>query len=227
MIKEDVFFPEQIPSSIVAETQKWCRCIIEDDMNKIPSGIEHEYISFVKGHNDYFSKLDYKQAIERYESIGRLFSEGYSLKIFDCFLFNEKVFSKIYDEFEKFNNKLMSCNLYATPHCSQALLTHFDEYDIIVMQVFGTKNWNLYSDYRSKISFTLREGEYFLLKRGVYHNASTEERFSLHLAIGIHSDINKENSKNSEKFLKLLNCKSRSYYEKVKFLMNMRSKNKA
>ncbi len=95
-------------------------------------------------------------------------------------------------------------NLYLTPPDAQGFPSHFDNHDVLVMQVEGRKHWRLYgtpvnTPYRGERfeshthdrgevthDFILGPGDCAYLPRGVMHDAGTAgNEPSLHVAIGL------------------------------------------
>ena len=111
-----------------------------------------------------------------------------------------------------FGQPSVGANLYLTPPNSQGLACHFDDHCVFVYQIFGSKQWTvfsrpsqllprLYDDlHGSDIDFTkagrreffLREGDVLYIPRGFPHEAYTNSGvgdgspgFSLHLTLSI------------------------------------------
>lgn len=95
-------------------------------------------------------------------------------------------------------------NVYLTPATGQGFPVHFDNHDVIVLQVEGSKAWRLYEApihlvYRgerfepgaydpgeSTDSFTLNAGDALYIPRGQMHEAAGNEHGpSLHITVGI------------------------------------------
>ncbi|PZD79308.1 cupin domain-containing protein [Mesonia sp. K7] len=95
-------------------------------------------------------------------------------------------------------------NIYCTPKNSQGFITHYDSHDVIVLQVHGTKEWEIYDDPVKlplkgieefekgmqlnptlKKTLTLKEGELLYIPRGVMHNARTKDESSIHITLGL------------------------------------------
>ncbi len=98
-------------------------------------------------------------------------------------------------------------NLYLTPPDAQGFPSHYDNHDVFVVQVEGSKRWRLYGTpvhtpyrgehyesaehERGEISehFTLPAGACVYLPRGLMHDADTSEAAqngpSLHIAVGV------------------------------------------
>ena len=102
----------------------------------------------------------------------------------------------------------VSCNLYLTPPGSaRAFESHMDWMDVIVLQLFGEKNWSVWLDPMIKMvppdlkrkptldemksspfhNVLLQPGDALYIPRGHLHNATTPElgNLSLHLTFGI------------------------------------------
>ncbi|MBL8543240.1 MAG: hypothetical protein JNJ63_05480 [Hyphomonadaceae bacterium] len=98
----------------------------------------------------------------------------------------------------------MQTNLYLTPPNAQGFRTHYDNHDVIVIQVEGEKAWRLYekpvdTPYRGedfqlgthqsgelKQEFVLKAGDVAYVPRGLMHDAMTSGgEPSLHITIGL------------------------------------------
>uniref|UniRef100_A0A2P2MXR0 Bifunctional lysine-specific demethylase and histidyl-hydroxylase n=1 Tax=Rhizophora mucronata TaxID=61149 RepID=A0A2P2MXR0_RHIMU len=113
-----------------------------------------------------------------------------------------------------FGQPSVGANLYLTPPNSQGLAVHTDDHCVFVCQLFGMKQWTIYSQsnlllprlydpldsIHSKVDgslaghmkFLLSEGDILYIPRGFPHEACTDDiefcgfaRFSLHLTFGI------------------------------------------
>jgi ribosomal protein L16 Arg81 hydroxylase len=94
-------------------------------------------------------------------------------------------------------------NVYLTPSASRGLAAHYDTHDVFVCQVHGSKHWRLYHQpLRLPLSsqphttknddpgelideFDLRPGDLLYMPRGTVHEATSNDRTSLHMTIGI------------------------------------------
>jgi ribosomal protein L16 Arg81 hydroxylase len=95
-------------------------------------------------------------------------------------------------------------NLYLTPPQSQALKTHYDTHDVLVLQIHGKKRWRLFdravelplshqqftgeegTGFGSPTSeLTLSPGDVLYVPRGYPHDAASAGEASLHLTIGV------------------------------------------
>ena len=111
-----------------------------------------------------------------------------------------------------FGQPSVGANLYLTPPNSQGLACHFDDHCVFVCQIFGSKQWTIFSPpsqllprlYDSLLGsdidctkagrreFFLREGDVLYIPRGFPHEAYTSSAvsddspgFSLHLTLSI------------------------------------------
>jgi ribosomal protein L16 Arg81 hydroxylase len=94
-------------------------------------------------------------------------------------------------------------NLYLTPPRAQGFESHYDTHEVFVLQIDGDKHWRFYGAARElplpneeatipKEQFGLPTQEVFLqpgdllyIPRGHVHEASTSDRASLHLTVGV------------------------------------------
>lgn len=122
--------------------------------------------------------------------------------------FNKKVYDLILNLKKTFCCQVMS-NLYLTPPFSSAFNFHYDTHEVLVLQLYGKKEWivkgpkidtpkpNLEKsnfvdeNYTSNINHNiiLNQGEVLYIPSGWVHAASTKniDSASLHLSIGIHT----------------------------------------
>jgi Cupin superfamily protein len=95
-------------------------------------------------------------------------------------------------------------NIYITPPTAQGLAAHFDEHDVCILQITGTKIWHLYhspiklpcnknhqiKDFPSlgEPDFTveLQPGDLLYIPRGLIHQAFTTDTTSIHIALGLY-----------------------------------------
>ena len=93
-------------------------------------------------------------------------------------------------------------NIYLTPRRSQGLTPHYDNHDVFVAQIHGTKHWRLYdspvrlplaeqrpgpaADHGPPVrEFDMKPGDLLYLPRGTVHDATSNDEASLHLTIGV------------------------------------------
>ncbi|MFM5893301.1 MAG: cupin domain-containing protein [Novosphingobium sp.] len=95
-------------------------------------------------------------------------------------------------------------NAYLTPPGSQAFPVHFDDHDVFIAQLHGTKLWTIYENtvvdgtrlaqrddidtagLPEPLTVTLSPGDALYIPRGMLHAAQTQDTPSVHLTFGIH-----------------------------------------
>jgi ribosomal protein L16 Arg81 hydroxylase len=99
------------------------------------------------------------------------------------------------------------CNVYLTPPDSQSVPKHSDDRDVLLLQVYGSKEWTVYNDpvvlpYRdeelgkgnntidesrltSKSVLQVKQGDVLYMPRGVVHEAKTSSSSSLHITVAL------------------------------------------
>lgn len=99
------------------------------------------------------------------------------------------------------------CNVYLTPPSAQSVPKHSDDRDVLLLQIFGEKEWTVYNDpivlpYRdeelgkttpvddsqltSKSTFQIRQGDVLYMPRGFVHEAKTHSTSSsLHITVAL------------------------------------------
>jgi ribosomal protein L16 Arg81 hydroxylase len=95
-------------------------------------------------------------------------------------------------------------NLYLTPPNGKGFTPHWDNHDVFVMQVMGSKHWKVEKDRRvlpekdgqiedegrelrgDLYSFTLQQGDVVYIPRGFVHAAECGSESSLHITLGIY-----------------------------------------
>lgn len=98
----------------------------------------------------------------------------------------------------------LQTNIYFTPQGAQGFKTHYDSHDVFVLQVAGSKEWNIYDSSALELplrsqafqpdnfkpgalidTFTLHAGDMCYVPRGVVHDARATEELSLHITTGL------------------------------------------
>ncbi len=97
-------------------------------------------------------------------------------------------------------------NLYLTPPQGQGFRPHWDNHDVFILQVVGSKHWNVEKQRRrlpgkdetmreeegrvvaaDAYSFTLDQGDMVYIPRGFVHAAKCGSEPSLHITLGVHT----------------------------------------
>ena len=95
-------------------------------------------------------------------------------------------------------------NVYLTPQNSQGFKTHYDDHDVFIIQMHGSKRWRVYQKAVDKpfrgepfkasehsagdldLSFTMKPGDCVYIPRGYMHDAvNVGEEPSLHITVGL------------------------------------------
>lgn len=94
-------------------------------------------------------------------------------------------------------------NLYLTPAKNRGFDIHFDSHDVFILQLKGSKKWKVYESDIPLISdqlevqkrqndsfveinsFTLQEGHFLYIPRGIYHQAESTDENSIHITLGM------------------------------------------
>jgi ribosomal protein L16 Arg81 hydroxylase len=106
---------------------------------------------------------------------------------------------------QDFLNHGVVANLYFSPKQSKGLHPHYDTHDVFVLQVDGSKQWEVHkptqpvpflNSFQPVIpektlgeplySLCLEPGDLLYMPRGFIHHAATADTFSLHLTLGIY-----------------------------------------
>ena len=97
-------------------------------------------------------------------------------------------------------------NAYITPPGSRGLVPHYDDHDVLILQIQGSKIWHLYDATEmpphemqrrdkavpadglpSPTDLRLQVGDLLYVPRGLVHAADTDAEPSIHLTVGIHA----------------------------------------
>jgi ribosomal protein L16 Arg81 hydroxylase len=97
-------------------------------------------------------------------------------------------------------DRIVSANVYLTPPSSRGLSSHFDPHDVIVLQLLGEKDWQVFGRQSDRpttpqnaqpiggplLAVSLHQGDSLYVPRGFVHSVATTVRESLHITLGIH-----------------------------------------
>lgn len=98
-------------------------------------------------------------------------------------------------------------NAYISPPGSQGLVAHYDDHDVVIVQIQGSKIWHVYegadiapramqrdidsavaiAGLPAPIDVTVEAGDVLYLPRGKVHEAETMSEPSIHLTVGVHA----------------------------------------
>lgn len=148
-----------------------------------------------------------KQGIEQryiYKKISDLYNAGATINYKNVQFLIAPLF-KLRDSISVEFNEEVNFNSYLTPPNSSGFRIHYDTHDIFVLQISGEKNWSLFGqtieapikheNYLSRNqtppkniveNIRMSAGDVLYLPRGHWHKASTTDKHSLHVTLGIH-----------------------------------------
>lgn len=113
---------------------------------------------------------------------------------------------RIQEKLECYFGSLVGSNVYMTPAGSQGLPPHYDDVEVFILQLEGTKHWRLYSptvplaheysvESEDRIGtpthdFLLKPGDLLYFPRGTIHQAETPSglAYSIHLTISTYQN---------------------------------------
>lgn len=113
-------------------------------------------------------------------ALANILLRGYSLQIRQVQKLNAR-FLLVKLLVEKRLGRVVNVNIYLTPPHSKALPLHSDDYDVLVYQACGEKQWQI----AQQQTLRLTPGDAFYLKKGIKHEAMTAAYFSLHFTFGV------------------------------------------
>ena len=134
------------------------------------------------------------------------FADGYTI-VLDGVERHIRAIAALSQSIEVELNFPVQVNAYITPPRSQGLVPHFDDHDVLILQIQGSKTWHIYEgvdvppreiqrekdkavgieDLPSPIDLQLEAGDVLYLPRGKVHEAETNSEPSIHLTVGVHA----------------------------------------
>ncbi len=137
-------------------------------------------------------------------AIGKDFADGYTIVLESVERYVRTVAS-LSHSIEVELNFTTQVNAYVTPPESQGFVAHYDEHDVLIVQIWGTKIWHLYNGadvaphqmcrqepvatdaLPSPTDVRLEVGDVLYLPRGRVHAAEATSELSVHLTVGLHA----------------------------------------
>ncbi|MEP6868383.1 MAG: cupin domain-containing protein [Novosphingobium sp.] len=111
---------------------------------------------------------------------------------------------RIANQLERWLDQKVNVNAYISFGTGGAFTSHFDSHDVLVLQVYGSKDWTIYQQpepypidgHAVKVRHaaqgrpilmerTLHSGEILFVPRGYFHQAAVKNSTSVHLTFGI------------------------------------------
>jgi ribosomal protein L16 Arg81 hydroxylase len=134
------------------------------------------------------------------------FADGYTI-VLDGVERHIRAIAALSQSIEVELNFPVQVNAYITPPRSQGLVPHYDDHDVLILQIQGSKTWHIYEgvdvppreiqrekdkavgieDLPSPIDLQLEAGDVLYLPRGKVHEAETNSEPSIHLTAGVHA----------------------------------------
>jgi bifunctional lysine-specific demethylase and histidyl-hydroxylase NO66 len=135
-------------------------------------------------------------------AIGRDFADGYTIVLESVHRYVRAIASLMH-AIEIELNFATQINAYFTPPQSQGFVAHYDEHDVVILQIRGSKIWHVYdgvdvaphemrghepvvvSGLPSPTDVRLEAGDALYLPRGRVHAAEATSEVSVHLTLGL------------------------------------------
>jgi bifunctional lysine-specific demethylase and histidyl-hydroxylase NO66 len=179
-----------------------------NELNRLLSKecIPHQYIRLVRD-GAFASDREWTKAeprtmerIPEGSRIGELVRRGYTLSIMQIDRFAPDL-SALCDGLRCELSRHVTATAYFTPKSFQGFSTHYDDHDVIVLQLAGEKTWKIFDRVAERpqsnkgvslpastspiLATTMHSGDALYVPRGFVHCASADTEFSLHVSIGI------------------------------------------
>ena len=137
-------------------------------------------------------------------AIGKDFADGYTI-VLESVERYVRALASLLHSIEVELNFPTQVNAYVTPPQSQGFVTHYDEHDVVILQIRGSKIWHLYDGtdvaphemhrgepvataaLPSPTDVRLEAGDVLYLPRGRVHAAEATSEVSVHLTLGLHA----------------------------------------
>lgn len=158
-------------------------------------------------HSDHFTERDAASGspLDRVSSdlILKLFGTGHTIIVNSG--------NRLFPNLERYCNGLegelqfrVQPNIYITPFDARGFDTHYDDHDVFILQIMGSKAWRIFHapvelpsrrQAHVKGTYTLKDpemevtlscGDTLYIPRGVLHDASTDGVSSAHITLGLH-----------------------------------------
>jgi hypothetical protein len=153
--------------------------------------------------DDELAKDDYAKSTNLIDRVRvyKLFAEGSTIILPHLHLRHNKLAAFCRGMEARFSAPFQT-NLYLSPQNGQGFIPHFDNHDVFVLQVAGSKQWTIYDAYmdlplRGQVfdkdehkpglptqEFELKAGDLVYVPRGVMHSARSTDELSLHVTVG-------------------------------------------
>jgi bifunctional lysine-specific demethylase and histidyl-hydroxylase NO66 len=162
-------------------------------------------VSLVRG-NDKKDPYVYRLAGGGFDAaqVGKDFADGYTIVLESIERYVRAIASLLHS-IEVELNFATQVNAYFTPPESQGFVAHYDDHDVLILQIRGPKIWHLYDGadvapheivrqqpvataaLPSPTDVHLDAGDVLYLPRGRVHAAEATSELSVHLTVGLHA----------------------------------------
>jgi len=79
----------------------------------------------------------------------------------------------------------VQANLYMTPPGAQGFSRHSDEHEVLVVQIHGSKSWQLFPPSLAVVNIEMKEGDLLYVPGGLAHEAEAQSDASIHVTLGL------------------------------------------
>ncbi len=136
--------------------------------------------------------------------VGKDFADGYTI-VLESIQRYVRAIASLSHSIEVELNFATQVNAYVTPPESQGFVPHYDEHDVLILQIRGSKIWHLHDGadvaphqicrhepvatavLPSPTDVRLEVGDVLYLPRGRVHAAEATSELSVHLTVGLHA----------------------------------------
>lgn len=165
----------------------------------------------VEGPGIFISKYpEHSLSIPKISEIGNitsLISNGFSLYLTKLQKSHYKI-NKVCNLFSRYLELVVGADIFISPKNSQGFSSHFDQHDVLIVQLKGSKQWNVShtskvenvmfeEEYRNEISakseynfsptcYQLDEGDLLYIPRGYEHEVRSLDSASMHLTLSFY-----------------------------------------
>ena len=168
---------------------------------------EPSAVRLMRGNDKKSGSDSYRLADDSLDLVGIRtdFADGYTI-VLDGVERYVRAIASLAHSIEVELNFPIQVNAYITPPASRGLVPHYDDHDVLILQIQGSKIWRLYNGVdmppremqrhdkavptdRLALPTDLRleVGDVLYLPRGLVHAADTDAESSIHLTVGIHT----------------------------------------
>jgi len=97
---------------------------------------------------------------------------------------NDEWYSEVALGLARMSNRRVICSMYESHSIDKGLGQHIDEWDAVILQIAGSKKWNITLGNDESEDLILSSGDVLFLPEGIEHYVETPE-YSVHLVFAI------------------------------------------